>query len=268
MNTEPLVRPRRRLAAAAAAALAALAITVTATACGASAAGLPGTGPVTVPAGGATRSVHPAAARTAAGSGGATGAAHPATHPVTHPATHPASAQPRCSIGVVAAIQSEPSSVDAQRTASWVILQANGWTVPAPSSDWHLSASDGGADTFAPDGLSDASVAAWPAQTPWTQAALAQKVLSALAITNVHLICRTPVASSASGSTQGTEFTGDRDGMPVHVVMSVSQLAPTTSGLFYGETHVIYTPVSQWSTAAEQTLWLITKRAILVPQQP
>jgi hypothetical protein len=119
---------------------------------------------------------------------------------------------------------------------------------------------------LAPDGESDASLATWYSQTPWTFSALAAKILGA--VTAISVICRSPVARSPSGETQAVEFTGSYQGREIHAVVALSLLTPTTTGLYVGETRSIYTPVQQWSTAAEQILWLIIKRAIQSPQQP
>jgi hypothetical protein len=50
--------------------------------------------------------------------------------------------------------------------------------------------------------------------------------------------------------------------------MILALQTPTVPDLCYGETHFIYTSAARWSAAAARTLMLITKRAILVPQQP
>jgi hypothetical protein len=166
----------------------------------------------------------------------------------------------------VEAIAGEPSSADDQRTAGWSLLQANGWSVFAPDGRWHLSASQGGADVLSPDGLSDASVANWPAQTPWTFATLGQQILAH--VTGISVICQSPVERDSAAATQATEFTGVYQGERIHAVIILSLFSPTTAGLYNGQTRSFYTRAGQWSPTAAQTLMLIIKRAILVPQQP
>src|SRR5581483_1964119 len=46
----------------------------------------------------------------------------------------------RCSLNVIYGVAGENAAADARQTASWTLLRANGWTVFAPSSGWHLSA--------------------------------------------------------------------------------------------------------------------------------
>jgi hypothetical protein len=234
--------------AAAAAAVAALAITLAG--CGGGSADPPAqTG--TISAG-----HHSGGARTSKTSGSA---------PAKHRAAATAAGN-RCTLPVILAISGESSSEDAARTAGWVTLQANGWTVFAPNGDWHLSASQGGIDVVSPDGESDASLESWPAQSPWTFASLSREILGN--VTDIHVICQTAVERDSAAASQATEFTGDDQGREIHAVMILSLETPTVPDLYYGETHFIYTPAAQWSPAAAQTLMLITKRAILVPQQP
>jgi hypothetical protein len=147
------------------------------------------------------------------------------------------------------------------------MLQASRWTVLVPSGDWHLSASTaGGADIFSPDGQSAANLGDKESQTPWTLTALSQVALSS--VSDVHVICASPIERSSSLTTQATEFTGGYQGTQIHGVVVLSLLTPTTPDFFAGEVRSIYTPVSQWSTAAEQALWLIVKHAVFVPQAP
>lgn len=262
----PTVSARRRipawLARAAGTAVALAALAVTATACGTSTPAFSGPASPTAPAsgggggGGATTSPLSAPTSSAApAGGGATASAAPAT------------ARNACSIPVVLAIAGESSSADAARTASWVTLQANDWTVFVPNSDWHLSASTaGGADIFSPDGNSAANLGDKESQTPWTLATLSQVALSS--VSNLNIICMSSIERSSSLTSQATEFTGDYQGMHIHGVVVLSLLTPTTPNFFVGEIRSIYTPAAQWSTAAEQTLWLIVKHAVFVPQQP
>lgn len=172
-----------------------------------------------------------------------------------------------CSLGVIEAISGESSTEDDQRTASWVTLSANNWTVFVPSGDWHLSASTaGGADVLSPDGLSDASLGNPGSQSPVTYSELTRQLLSA--VSDVKVICQSPNEKSSAGETQATEITGVYRGEAVHVVYALTILAPTSSGFFGAVTRSIYTPLSQWSTSQEQTLWLIIKRAIFSPSAP
>jgi hypothetical protein len=155
---------------------------------------------------------------------------------------------------------------DQQRSASWSLLQANGWTVFAPSSDWHLSASNGGFDVVSPDGRSGADATSWPSQTPWTETTLAQEFVSK--VSNFNVICSTPVEQAASGSSQEFEFTANSGGTPIHGVLALSILNPTVPGFYDGQIRDLYTPASQWSTTSAQNLMLVIKRAIESPQQP
>ncbi len=242
----------------AAAALAALA--VTATACGAATPTSSGITPTTANST-ATRQARPAATH-------ADGQAPPAATHAADPAqpAAPTTAHHGCTIPVVLAIAGESDSADASRTASWTTLQANDWTVFVPDSDWHLSASTaGGADIFSPDGGSAANLGDKEAQTPWTLATLGQVALGS--VSNLNIICRSSIERSASLTTQATEFTGDYQGVAIHGVVALSLLTPTTPNFFAGEIRSIYTPAAQWSTSAEQTLWLIIKHAVFVPPQ-
>jgi hypothetical protein len=252
MNGRTIFSSHWRRAAGAAAVLAALAVTLTA--CG----GTPSDpGPSIGGAGGSS---------TPATSGGGTApAAHATTAPARHTSTR-ASTASRCTLPTVEAIAGESSSADARRTAGWSLLQANGWTVFAPNGSWHLSASQGGADVLSPDGQSDASVANWPAQTPWTFATLGQQILAH--VSNISVICQSPVERNSQAQTQATEFTGNYQGEHIHAVVILSLFTPTTPGLYNGQTRSFYTPVAQWSPAAATTLMLIIKRAILSPSQP
>jgi hypothetical protein len=257
MNTQSLVRPRWQKLAAAAVAFGALG--VTATACGAS----PPSPPASVRSG------------SGAVSGGGTQAAVPGATPDASPSaaqSAPAQSAPAgkaragCSIPALLAIAGESDSADTQRMDGWTTLQANDWTVDVPSSDWHLSASTaGGADIFSPDGSSSANLGDKEAQTPWTLASLGQTALAS--VSDLNVICQSQVERSSALTTQATEFTGVYQGAQIHGVVVLSLLAPTTSDFYAGEVRSIYTPAAQWSTAAEQTLWLIVKHAVFVPPQ-
>jgi hypothetical protein len=171
-----------------------------------------------------------------------------------------------CSLGVVETLSGESSSDDEAKTASWSIQHENGWTLFTPGGDWHLSTSSQGLDVLSPDGGSDASLASWPSTTPWTYQSLAANILGS--VSNIQVICQSPNESSASGETEATEITGVYQGQPIHAVIVLSLLTPTTAGFYDGQTRSIYTPASQWSTDSEATLWLIVKRAILNPSGP
>lgn len=185
--------------------------------------------------------------------------------PTSIPPT-PAPTTGGCSLGVVENLSGESSSADEAKTASWTLQHENNWTVFTPGGDWHLSTSSQGLDVLAPEGGSDASLASWPSTTPWTYESLAANILSA--VSNIQVICQSPNETSSSGQTQATEITGVYQGANIHAIIVLSLLAPTTPGFFDGQTRSIYTPVSQWSTESETTLWLIIKRAILNPSGP
>jgi hypothetical protein len=214
--------------------------------------------------GNSTSTSSPVAATTVGGTGTTAG---PTTSTTVSPTTS-TSATSSCSLGSVDTIIAESDAAAQAQTASWSILQANGWTVFAPSSDWGLSASPGGAgaDVLSPDSLSDASIGNWPAQKPWTYQTLSQEVLGG--VSDIKNICHSPNDQSASGSSELFEFTGLYKGESIHAMLALSILAETTSGFFDGQTRSIYTPVGQWSSANAQTLWLIIKRAIPSPSEP
>ncbi len=86
-------------------------------------------------------------------------------------------------------------------------------------------------------------------------------------VSDISVICKGQVIRSNGLTTQAIEFTGVYQDMQIHAVVVLSLLTPTTPDFYVGEIRSIYTPVSQWSTSAEQTLWLIVKHAILVPQE-
>ena len=171
----------------------------------------------------------------------------------------------RCSLNVVYGVAGESAAADARQTASWTLLRANGWTVSAPSSSWHLSASDAGADVTSPDGLSDASLATWyQLGRPWSLKGLAAKILSQVSF--VHTICSSPVERSAAATTQATELTGRYQGEAIHAVIILSVMAPNGTETSVGETRSLYTSTAGWSTAQERMLMLVIKRAIQTPR--
>jgi len=135
-----------------------------------------------------------------------------------------------------------------------------------PNGDWHLRASDAGADVLSPNGSSDASLGTWYSTTaPWTMQTLADQILSG--VSGIDVVCNTPVETSATGSSQLVELTGTYQSVRIHAVIALSILRQTTSTSI-GETRSVYTPVGAWSASAAQTLWLIVKRAIPIPQEP
>jgi hypothetical protein len=171
----------------------------------------------------------------------------------------------RCSLNAVYGVAGQSAAADARQTASWTLLRANGWTVFAPSSDWHLSASDAGADVASPDGLSDASLATWyQLGNPWTLKGLAGRILGG--VSSIHTICTSPVERSAAATTQAAELTGRYQGESIHAVIILSVMAPNGTETYAGETRTLYTSTAGWSTAQERTLMLIIKRAIPTPQ--
>lgn len=172
----------------------------------------------------------------------------------------------RCSLKVIYSVAGESAAADARQTASWTLLRANGWTVYAPNSGWHLSASDAGADVTSPDGRSDASLATWyQLGRPWSLKGLAAQILSQ--VSAVHTICSSPVERSAAATTQATELTGRYQGEAIHAVIILSVMAPNGTETYVGETRSLYTATAGWSTAQERALMLIIKRAIPAPRQ-
>jgi hypothetical protein len=172
---------------------------------------------------------------------------------------------PRCSLNLIYGVAGESAAADARQTSSWTFLRANGWTVFAPSSDWHLSASDAGADVISPDGLSDASLATWyQLGNPWTLKALAAKILGQ--VSSIHTICTSPVARSAAATTQAAELTGRYQGEAIHAVIILSVMAPNGTETSVGETRSLYTATAGWSAVHERTLMLIVKRALQAPR--
>jgi hypothetical protein len=171
----------------------------------------------------------------------------------------------RCSLNVVYSVAGESAAADARQIASWTLLRANGWTVFAPSSDWHLSASDAGADVLSPDGRSDASLATWyQLGRPYSLQGLAAVILNG--VSSIHTICRSPVERSAAATTQAVELTGRYQGESIHAVIILSVMAPNGTETYVGETRTLYASTTGWSTAQERTLMLIIKRAIPTPQ--
>lgn len=189
------------------------------------------------------------------------------TSPSTTRAVTSTTSSGGCSLGVIEQISGESASEDEQRTSSWVTLSVSNWTVFVPNGSWHLSASTaGGADVVSPDGLSDASLGETGGLSPTTYQALAQQLLTG--VSNLNVICQSPNEQSAAGETQATEATGVFNGEAIHLVYALTIQAETSSGFFGAITRSIYAPISQWSTSAEQALWLIIKRAVFVPSAP
>jgi hypothetical protein len=171
----------------------------------------------------------------------------------------------RCSLNVVYGVAGESAAADAGQIAAWTLLRANGWTVFTPSSDWHLSASDAGADVLSPDGLADASLATWyQLGRPWSLQGLAAMILNG--VSSIHIICSSPVERSAAATTQAAELTGRYQGESIHAVIILSVMAPNGTETSVGETRTLYASTAGWSTAQERTLMLIIKRAIPTPQ--
>jgi hypothetical protein len=161
-------------------------------------------------------------------------------------------------------IVTEPLSAAASQSPGWVPLQANGWTVFAPNSNWTLTASDAGADVNSPDNQRDASLITWYSLgVPWTFKTLGAKFVGHL--THVQDLCRTAVARSASGQSQATELAGDLGRQKLRAVLVLSMLTPTTE-TYVGESRYLYTPAAQWDMANARTLALIIRRAIESPQ--
>jgi hypothetical protein len=172
---------------------------------------------------------------------------------------------PHCSLNVIYGVAGESAAADARQTASWTLLRANGWTVFAPNGDWHLSASDAGADVLAPNGLSDASLATWyQLGRPYSLSGLATMILRG--VSSIHTICHSPVERSATATTQAVELTGRYQGEAIHAVIILSVMAPNGTETYVGETRTLYAPAAGWSAAQERMLMLIIKRAIPMPQ--
>lgn len=158
----------------------------------------------------------------------------------------------------------EPLSVAADQSPGWVPIQANGWTAFVPNNEWTLSASSSGADINSPNGQEDASLITWyQLGVPWTLRSLGQKFLGHLA--RVVYLCRTAVAQSPSGESQAMELTGYVGRQELRAVLIDSVLAQTTE-TSVGESRYLYTPESKWSAANAETLALVIRRAIQVPQ--
>ena len=161
-------------------------------------------------------------------------------------------------------IVTEPLSTASAQSPGWVPLQANGWTVFAPNSNWALTASDAGADVNSPDDEQDASLITWYSLgVPWTFKTLGAKFVGHL--THVQDLCQTAVARSASGQSQATELVGDLGSQKLRAVLVLSMLTPTTE-TYVGESRYVYTPASQWDMGNARTLALIVRRAIQSPQ--
>ena len=168
-----------------------------------------------------------------------------------------------CDLDQVAAIAGESSGQDEQLTQGWSLLRANGWTVFVPSGDWHLTSSDAGFSAISPTGGVEADDVSWPSQTPWTESALEQKFVADVA--DFQVICQTSFAQSATGGSQGFEFTAVEGGAPVQGVLILSLPTSQISGFYSGQVRDLFTPTTQYSTTTAETLMLIIKRAIFEP---
>ena len=176
------------------------------------------------------------------------------------------SAKAACSLNVIYAISGESAAADQRRTFGWTILQANGWTVFAPSDQWALSGGPGGADVKSPNGLSDTSLGTTWAMTPWTLASLDHELFSG--VRGLHIVCTSPVEHSPAATNQAVEFSGVYGGESIHGVAVLSVMTPLAMGSYSGQTRSIYTPASSWTASNETTLMLVIKRAIYSPSSP
>lgn len=168
-----------------------------------------------------------------------------------------------CDLDQVASIAGESGGQDEQLTQGWSLLRANGWTVFVPSGDWHLTSSDAGFSAISPTGGVEADDVSWPSQTPWTESALEQKFVADVA--DFEVVCQTSFAQSATGGSQGFEFTATEDGAPIQGILILSLPASQVSGFYSGQVRDLFTPTSQYSTSTAETLMLIIKRAIFQP---
>ena len=143
-----------------------------------------------------------------------------------------------------------------------MLVQNANWTAWVPNGAWVLDAGPQGADIHSPDDRSDASMAAYDVVpgNPYTFASLTNEILSA--VSNVHVICRTPVARNTTAEVQATELTGVYNREAVHVVVVLTVYFASGNG----EIRDVYTPKSQWTTGNETALMLVLRRAIEVPQ--
>lgn len=191
-------------------------------------------------------------------------AATPAAATPAAPAATAAPVSAACTtLRDVISVVTEAQATAADQAGSWVLLQANGWTVFAPNDDWALSASDAGADVNSPNGQ-DASLITWYSLgVPWTFKTLGAKFLGHLS--HIDYLCRTGVARSASGESEAMELTGDLGAQRLHAVLILSMLSTSTE-TYTGESRYLYTPASQWSAANAKTLALIIRLAVQAPQ--
>ena len=161
-------------------------------------------------------------------------------------------------------IVGESDLAAARQSEGWVLVRANGWTAAVPNGDWTITASDAGADINSPTGQQDASLITWYSlDVPWTFKTLGAKFLGHF--TDIHNLCQTAVARDPSGESEALEMTGVTGGQELHAVLILTMLTPTTE-TYVGESRYLYTPASQWSTGNAETLALIIRRAIQVPQ--
>lgn len=186
------------------------------------------------------------------------------TQPAAFATPAPVSNSSPCtSLDNVIGTLAEPTSTAERQTGSWVLLQEDGWTAPAPNNDWTLTASDAGADINSPNGQSDASLLTWYSLSAWTLNTLGAKFFND--VTDVHKLCETRAVEGPGGETQGIELTADNGGEQIQVVLLLALLRRTTE-TYVGETRWLYTPKSQWSSANIQTLALIMRLTIQSPQ--
>jgi hypothetical protein len=170
-----------------------------------------------------------------------------------------------CVLDSVSSIAGESSGQLASQTSGWGELDSNGWTVPVPDGSWTADGSSAGFDAQSTSGA-DVSVGDSFSQS---QITISQMESTAFAqVSNMSVVCQTAVASSSTGSTQGTEYTGVYQGENIHGILVTSVLAPSTSDLWVGDTHSVYTPAADWSESTAQTLFLIAFEAIGTPQDP
>ena len=170
--------------------------------------------------------------------------------------------RPSCTLNLIGKVASETTAAIDQQTASWVLVQNENWSAWVPNEAWALDAGPQGADMHSPDDRSDASLAAYDAVPgqPYSLGQLYRQILGG--VSNVHVICRTPVARNTTAETQGTELTGAYEREAVHVVIILSVYLASGNG----EIRDFYTPASEWSAANARTLMLVLMRAIEVPQ--
>lgn len=179
-------------------------------------------------------------------------------------APQPATSKACATLGDAIGRMTESLTAADRQSPSFVEIQRNGWTAFVPNDDkWAMTASDGGADINSTAGW-DASLISWPSlDVPWTFTRLADKTLDGL--THVKSLCHTGVASSSSGQSEATEYSGDLGRQPITIVLALT-LPTATTETFFGISRYVYTPTSQWTVANVDTLGVIIRRAIFAPQ--